>query len=139
MILTPCSGHFPAGKLVAIMGPSGCGKSTLLDILAGKKTSKYSGSVYLNGHPRDRLFPKVTSYVPQADVMHPHQTVIEAVRFNMRLARATPVNIKRDAAARAEVEKILCMNLDALGLSKVARTKIGSESVRGCNRRVTAV
>merc|ERR1712178_201314 len=51
VLLEECSGHVEPGSLVAIMGPSGCGKSTLLDILAQKKTSKYTGEMYLNGHP----------------------------------------------------------------------------------------
>merc|ERR1711971_1356239 len=40
-ILEKCSGHIPAGELVALMGPSGCGKTTLLDILAKKKTTQH--------------------------------------------------------------------------------------------------
>lgn len=66
-------------------GPSGCGKTTLLDMLAGKKTLPYTGEVFLNGKPRDRLYPRVTSYVPQQDVMPPYWTVREAVEFNHRL------------------------------------------------------
>ena len=85
VILTPSSGAYAAGSMVAIMGPSGCGKTTLLDMLAGKKTAPYTGEVFLNGKPRDRLFPRVTSYVAQHDVMPPYCTVAEAIEFNHRL------------------------------------------------------
>ena len=64
-ILVGGTGHFEPGSLVALMGPSGCGKTTLLDILAAKKTSPYEGKVHMNGRPRDKLFPRVTSYVAQ--------------------------------------------------------------------------
>ena len=68
-ILSPISGVFASGSMVALIGPSGCGKTTLLDIIAGKKTDPYRGEVFLNGRPRNRQFSRITSYVPQQDVM----------------------------------------------------------------------
>lgn len=135
-ILEPCAGHYEPGQLVAIMGPSGCGKSTLLDILAGKKTQKFEGEVFLNGRPRDRLFHRVTAYVPQADVMPAYWLVKEAVAFNQALTIQRPSNVPRDVMA--ERARLI---LRDLGLDGVADTKIGSESVRGISggqrRRVT--
>lgn len=111
------------------------------DILAGKKTTAYSGEVFLNGHPRDKLYQRVTSYVPQADVMFPHQLVKEAVAFTARLSRPMPKAVANSPAARREVEGLLYEHLSHLGLGKVASTKVGSEDVRGISggqrRRVT--
>lgn len=139
-ILEPVSGHFEPGQLVAIMGPSGCGKSTLLDILAGRKTTAHGGQVYLNGNPRDELFSKVTAYVPQADQMHAHQTVREAVTFQMLLSRNLPAG-ENGKEVRKQLGRIVELQLADLGLDQVADTKVGDHSVRGISggqkRRVT--
>ena len=45
-ILSPISGVFASGSMVALIGPSGCGKTTLLDIIAGKKTGPHRGEVF---------------------------------------------------------------------------------------------
>ena len=78
VILDACSGSCEAGEMVAVMGPSGCGKTTLLDCLANKKTQPYEGDVRLNGTPRDELFSRLTSYVPQMDDVPAYLTVGEA-------------------------------------------------------------
>lgn len=125
-ILEPCSGHFEAGQLVAIMGPSGCGKSTLLDMLAMKKTAKYDGEVLINGHIRDSLFSRVASYVGQEDTMPAHWKVREAIEFNHRLKNHRPRAIPSEIG-----HQIVDLALEAFGLSGVANTYVGGSSVRG--------
>jgi len=130
-ILEPCSGHFEPGQLVAMMGPSGCGKTTLLDMLAMKKTSPYSGQVWVNGHEREAaLFPRIAAYVGQDDHMPAHWRVREALEFNAALKC-------RDKRAAGFVDTLL----EAFGLAGVADTYIGGDSVRGISggqrRRVT--
>lgn len=120
-ILENCTGHISPGNLVAIMGPSGCGKSTLLDILAQKKTSKYSGFVYLNGQEVDSMFPRIMSYVPQFDPMPGHWKVGEAVAFNTTLRQE-----KRDDVGE-HVDELLRQ----VALMHVKDSKIGNEEVRG--------
>mmetsp|Transcript_14189 Transcript_14189/g.38983 ORF Transcript_14189/g.38983 Transcript_14189/m.38983 type:complete len:607 (+) Transcript_14189:55-1875(+) len=124
-ILEPCSGHFEPGELVALMGPSGCGKSTLLDMLAMKKTAKYSGEVLVNGHERDsRTFPRIAVYVGQEDVMPAHWKVREAIKFNTAL--------KTKAVKGHVVGETVCdLLLEAFGLTGVADTYVGGSSVRG--------
>jgi len=135
VILEPCSGHFEAGELVALMGPSGCGKTTLLDMLAAKKPeSKYTGEVLVNGRPRDRLFRRIAAYVGQEDMMPAHWTVREAIKFNATL--------KRQPKRRHEgVDGWIEVLLDAFALTSVEKTYIGSPEVRGISggqrRRVT--
>lgn len=135
VILTPSSGAYAAGSMVAIMGPSGCGKTTLLDMLAGKKTAPYTGEVFLNGKPRDRLFPRVTSYVAQHDVMPPYCTVAEAIEFNHRL-RVDSGRVGNQLRWMF-VDEALTM----FGLETVRDSIIGDERVRGISggqkRRVT--
>jgi ATP-binding cassette subfamily G (WHITE) protein 2 len=135
-ILEPCSGHVEPGQLVAVMGPSGCGKSTLLDMLANKKTSKYTGTVLINGRPRDKFFQRVASYVGQEDVMPQHWKVREAVQFNWDL-KTMPTKISEQVLQKAPVDLLLA----AFGLTGVADTYIGGPAVRGISggqrRRVT--
>lgn len=124
-ILEPVSGHWEGGKIVAIMGPSGCGKSTLLDILANKKTASYEGEILVNGHPRDRLFSRITSYVGQEDVMPQFWTVREAINFNQRLkSPQSPPEIQSSGV------DLIC---EAFGLGTVLDTYIGGSEVRGCS------
>jgi ABC-type multidrug transport system ATPase subunit len=137
VIIEPISGVIRPGQLVAVMGPSGCGKSTLLDIIAGKKTSPYSGSVYLNGRLIDKLYDLVTAYVPQASVIPEQWTVEEAVTFSFMLRRPLPKNLKEN-----NIAPIIRMYLQSLGLDgDVAHTRIGGPTVRGISggqrRRLT--
>lgn len=125
-ILQPVSGTILPGELVAIMGPSGCGKSTLLDILAGKKSGGYGGTIYLNGRPRDKLYDLITAHVPQNDVMPEQWLVKEAVKFNILLRRPMPKIVERE-----NIKKMLQMSLKALGLWNVKDTRIGGPTVRG--------
>jgi len=134
VILEPCSGHLEAGELVALMGPSGCGKTTLLDMLAMKKTAKYSGEVLVNGRPRCRLFPRIAAYVGQEDMMPAHWTVREAIRFNATLKR-------QPRRAHEGVNEWIDILVQTFALNSVADTLIGSPEVRGISggqrRRVT--
>merc|ERR1712151_452387 len=128
VLLEECNGHVEAGSLVAIMGPSGCGKSTLLDILAQKKTSKYTGEVYLNGHSirGEPLMRRVAAYVGQEENMPEHWTTREAVEFNARLKKPSPNTVSMEL-----YNKMIDGLLDDVGLLHVADTKIGGPNVRG--------
>lgn len=134
LILSPCSGVFEPGEMCAIMGPSGCGKTTLLDMLAGKKTAQYSGEVFLNGLPRDTLFPRLTSYVPQSDTLPAYLTVGEALKFVHQLrVEGNMTEADRDAAVSD------CLSL--LGIDTIQNELIGDEHERGISggqkRRLT--
>jgi ABC-type glutathione transport system ATPase component len=66
-ILKNCTGILKPGTLNAIMGSSGGGKTSLLDVLADRKNEAgVSGSVFVNGKPRDRsVFMHRSGYVVQ--------------------------------------------------------------------------
>eukprot|EP00933_Yihiella_yeosuensis_P054087 TRINITY_DN5243_c0_g1_i2.p1 TRINITY_DN5243_c0_g1~~TRINITY_DN5243_c0_g1_i2.p1 ORF type:complete len:692 (-),score=136.83 TRINITY_DN5243_c0_g1_i2:448-2523(-) len=135
-ILEECSGHIPAGSLVALMGPSGCGKSTLMDILAKKKTAKWEGQVFINGREPDHMYQRITSYVGQQDIMPQHWTVREAVAFDAGLKRPKPPNV-----SWSNFYTFVDTILEDVGLLHVKDTKIGGPNVRGISggqrRRVT--
>ena len=127
VILAPISGAFDAGNMVALIGPSGCGKTTLLDIIAGKKTAPHEGQVFLNGRPRDKLYSRVTSYVPQQDVMPSFCTVREVVEFNHRLR----VDLGDTPLEREERQRIVNEVLGNFGLLRVKDQLIGDAYIRG--------
>ena len=126
VILAPLSGVIRPGTLVALMGPSGCGKSTLLDILADRKTSEWSGAVFLNGRPIDKLYDLITAYVPQSEVMPQHWRVEEAVTFSFLLRRPLPRII-----GKRNVSQLVDLFLESLGLDEVKQSFIGGPAVRG--------
>ena len=66
-ILKNCTGILRPGSLNAIMGASGGGKTSLLDVLADRKDAAgVSGTVLVNGKPRDRaVFMHQSGYVVQ--------------------------------------------------------------------------
>lgn len=84
-ILNGISGEFRAGELTAIMGASGTGKSTLLDLLTGY-TNFASGTITVNGHPRDlKQFRRQVAYIMQDDLLQMHITAWEAMFFSVNL------------------------------------------------------
>ena len=149
-ILHPVSGSVPPGTILAIMGPSGCGKSSLLDILSGRKTTPWRGSVLYNGHPADDWTSRFVSYVSQGDLLCATLTVREELMFVSHLkADYSYLNdgdnnddedpiIRRVAKLR---EHHVDMLLRVLGLWHVRDSLIGGEKKRGISggqrRRLT--
>jgi len=122
-ILSNVSGVFYPGDMVAIMGPSGSGKTTLLDCIAGKKTLEYSGQVLVNGHPRDRFFPRVIGYVPQESDINPNLTVRECLSFCAVL--------KAQHNDQKKIAETVDWVLEALSLSDVGEQRVGGMMARG--------
>ncbi|XP_028798385.1 ABC transporter G family member 5-like isoform X2 [Neltuma alba] len=109
-------------EILAVVGPSGAGKSSLLEILAGK-VSPQSGSILVNQKPVDNaLFSKTSGYVTQNDLLFPLLTVEETLMFSAKLRLKLP-------------QDQLCCRVKSLiqelGLSHVAKTRIGDNRARG--------
>jgi len=140
VLLYGVTGGISQGEVVGVMGPSGAGKSTLLSILSGATESvgagaRIEGTVTLGGEGRRSILRKMTSFVPQKDVLLPALTVEECVRYSALL------RLPRDLSAD-EIQERISGVLAELGLSHVATSLVGgSASIRGVSggerRRVT--
>jgi NitT/TauT family transport system ATP-binding protein len=103
-----------AGEFVACVGASGCGKSTLLRVIAGLEPIS-RGEVLVDQRPisgpdRDRAM------VFQDYSLYPWLTVLENIRFSLRLtANRRDKNV---ADARSAAERSLLL-LELMGLSHV--------------------
>ena len=74
------------GAFLALLGPSGCGKSTLLRIIAGLETPD-TGSIAIAGRDVSHLPPerRDVALMFQSYALLPHMTVLENVRFPLRM------------------------------------------------------
>ncbi|KAH9536786.1 hypothetical protein CY35_16G018100 [Sphagnum magellanicum] len=115
-----------AGEILAVAGPSGAGKSTLLEVLAGRiQPSSPASSILVNGSPMDmQRFRRISGYVMQDDALFPMLTVEETLLYSARLRLRSTVPL---VEKRARVEALMT----ELGLTHVAKTRIGNESIRG--------
>ncbi|KAL0059529.1 Multidrug resistance protein [Marasmius tenuissimus] len=85
-LLDHVDGWVEPGKLTALMGASGAGKTTLLDVLASRVTTGViTGSMFVDGKPRDQSFQRKTGYAQQQDLHLETSTVREALLFSARL------------------------------------------------------
>jgi ABC-type multidrug transport system ATPase subunit len=111
---------------MAILGATGSGKSSIMNILARRlaMTSRMSvsGTVRLNGAPRDRRWK--SSFCEQNDLFLATLTVEETLLFSARL-RMPSTSTPQSRQARVDAV------LRTLGLGKVAHTKVGGDLVRG--------
>ncbi|KAM0531440.1 hypothetical protein ACHAP6_007004 [Verticillium nonalfalfae] len=89
-ILDNVDGWVKPGTLTALMGVSGAGKTTLLDVLASRVTmGVISGSMLVDGNPRDASFQRQTGYVQQQDLHLHTSTVREALSFSAMLRQSS--------------------------------------------------
>jgi len=90
------------GEFVTLLGPSGCGKSTLLRIVAGLETPD-AGALSIAARDVSRLPPEArnVALMFQSYALLPHMSVLENVRFPLRMQNRypKPEQIERAAAA----------------------------------------
>jgi ABC transport system ATP-binding/permease protein len=127
-ILAETSLAIEPGEFVAIIGESGSGKSTLIKALAGVARPS-GGRISVSGEPVSARLTDI-GYVPQDDIVHPHLTVAEALRYAARL------RLPQDTRSE-EIEQAVTRVLDELALAEHANTRIASLS--GGQRKRTAV
>lgn len=125
VILNDLHGAAFPGQVMAIVGPSGAGKTTFIDILAGRKnTGVVSGTISINGRPRDKSFKRISGYVLQDDKMLGTMTVKEHLMFAADLRLPSKVSYLERLSRVEEV-------LEDLGISHIAESPIGTELSRG--------
>ncbi|SPO07503.1 probable ABC1 transport protein [Cephalotrichum gorgonifer] len=109
-ILNNVAGWVKPGTLTALMGVSGAGKTTLLDCLADRiSMGVISGSMLVDGHPRDASFQRKTGYVQQQDLHLETTTVREALNFSALLRQPAHVPREEKLAYVEECIKLLDM------------------------------
>ncbi|MBO9477906.1 ABC transporter ATP-binding protein [Shimia sp. R11_0] len=104
----------PQGSFLSILGPSGCGKSTLLRLIAGLEQPQ-SGTIQIDGREVTTLpaAQRNLSMVFQSYALFPHLSVIENVRFGLKVRRV----------ARAEQDRRLHKALEMTGLKGLEARK----------------
>ncbi len=83
------------GELLVILGESGCGKSTLLKIIAGIIEPE-TGHIYFNKEEITNLPPqkRKIGYVPQAQVLFPHMTVEDNIKFGLEARKLSKEQVE---------------------------------------------
>ena len=77
----------PKGTLTTLLGPSGCGKTTTLRMIAGLETVS-GGQILIDGQDVTNLGPaeRNVSMVFQSYALFPHMTVIDNVRYGLKVS-----------------------------------------------------
>jgi spermidine/putrescine transport system ATP-binding protein len=84
-----------AGEFFCLLGPSGCGKTTLLRMIAGFDLPN-GGSIWLDGRDMAGVPPEKRNVhtVFQSYALFPHMSVGDNVGFPLKMARASPAEVK---------------------------------------------
>ncbi|KAJ9583450.1 hypothetical protein L9F63_022207, partial [Diploptera punctata] len=110
LILRSVSGYFKSGNLTAILGPSGAGKSTLLNVLAGCRHEDTTGSILINGKPRNIMqFRKMSRYIMQEDMLQPHLSVEEIMLIAAHLKLGNELSTEKKIIAVREILEMLSL------------------------------
>lgn len=95
-----------SGAFVSLLGPSGCGKTTLLRCIAGLE-SPSDGKIFIGGEDVTNLSPEKRrlGVMFQSYALFPHMTVLENVRFGLRMLQDRGAAEQR-ASAKAALETV---------------------------------
>ena len=94
--------EIPDNVFAAILGPSGCGKTTLLRLIAGLERPT-AGTVRIGGEEVTRLPPerRQLGMLFQSYALLPHMTVVENLRFPLRMQKIGTQAEQRERVAWA--------------------------------------
>ncbi|XP_022151459.1 ABC transporter G family member 22 isoform X2 [Momordica charantia] len=124
-ILNGITGSVNPGEVLALMGPSGSGKTTLLNLLGGRLIrSTAGGSITYNDQPYNKFLKSRIGFVMQEDVLFPHLTVKETLRYAALLR--LPKTLTKEQKEKRAIDVIY-----ELGLERCQDTMIGGSFVRG--------
>ncbi len=107
------------GEFFSLLGPSGCGKTTTLRMIAGFETPT-SGRVLLEGDDVTNVgaAKRNLNLVFQEYALFPHMTVVENVRFGLKIKKVP----------RGEAEDRVAQMLDAMQLTELRDRRPGQLS-----------
>ncbi|XP_030484841.2 ABC transporter G family member 22 isoform X1 [Cannabis sativa] len=124
-ILHGITGSVNPGEVLALMGPSGSGKTTLLNLLGGRIVqTSVGGSITYNDQPYSKYLKSKIGFVTQDDVLFPHLTVKETLRYAALLR--LPKKLTKEEKEKRAMDVIY-----ELGLERCQDTMIGGSFVRG--------
>ena len=91
-----------SGEFVSLLGPSGCGKTTLLRCIAGLE-SPSGGTIEIAGQDVTKLPPEKRhlGMMFQSYALFPHMSVVENVRFGLRMSGEKSKTEQKELAVRA--------------------------------------
>ncbi len=122
------------GEFMVFVGPSGCGKSTLLRLISGLEQIT-AGDMLFDGQVVNNLIPskRGIAMVFQSYALYPHMTVYDNMAFGLKLAKASPEEMKRrvmDAAKLLQIDHLLDRLPKQLSGGQRQRVAIGRAIVR---------
>ncbi|KAF2894324.1 hypothetical protein ILUMI_11847 [Ignelater luminosus] len=128
-VLKSINGNFYSGELTAILGASGSGKTTLLNILAGYISTGVTGSIKVNGTPRNmKTFHKLAAYIMQDDLLQPFLNVEEMMMIAAKLKLGDLKSTEEKSATVNEVLTLLglekCLGIRTEELSKGQKKRL---------------
>ena len=122
------------GEFMVFVGPSGCGKSTLLRLISGLEEIT-TGTMTFDGETVNNLVPskRGIAMVFQSYALYPHMSVYDNMAFGMKLAKASPDEMKarvNDAAKLLQIDHLLDRLPKQLSGGQRQRVAIGRAIVR---------
>ncbi len=122
------------GEFMVFVGPSGCGKSTLLRLISGLEEIT-SGDMMFDNERVNNVIPskRGIAMVFQSYALYPHMTVYDNMAFGMKLAKASPEDMKKrvnDAAKLLQIDHLLDRLPKQLSGGQRQRVAIGRAIVR---------
>ena len=122
------------GEFMVFVGPSGCGKSTLLRLISGLEEIS-SGDMMFDNDRVNNVLPsqRGIAMVFQSYALYPHMTVYDNMAFGMKLAKASPEQMKTrvlEAAKLLQIDHLLDRLPKQLSGGQRQRVAIGRAIVR---------
>jgi spermidine/putrescine ABC transporter ATP-binding subunit len=96
-----------AGEFIALLGPSGCGKTTLLRCIAGLLRPT-SGDILIDGRSivSTPTHQRGLGMVFQSYALFPHMTVLENIRFGLKMRKVEAAEGQRRIADMIELVQL---------------------------------
>src|SRR5581483_7612949 len=111
------------GEFFCLLGPSGCGKTTTLNLIGGFVVPT-EGEIWIQGKRVDQLPPhkRPVNTVFQSYALFPHMSVLENVRFGLKMDR-----VPRDVSSERAANALRLVGLEEFGSRMPAQLSGGQQ------------